>query len=53
MLEPNLADRTKGEVSNGDTSAATGLSLTFDYPSDSPNCEQREFTGPPGNSRNE
>lgn len=29
MLEPNLADRTEGEVSNWEASAATGLSLAF------------------------
>lgn len=49
MLEPNLADRTKGEVSDWGASAATALSLAFYYP----NCEQREITGPPGNSGNE
>lgn len=49
MLEPNLADRTKGDVSNGDT----GFSLAFNYPSDSPHGEQRDSLGPPGNSRKE
>lgn len=29
MLEPNLADRTEGGVSNWEASAATGLSLAF------------------------
>lgn len=53
MLEPNLADRTKGDVSNPDASAATGLSLAFYHPGDSPNCEQRVLAGPAGNSRDE